>query len=141
VRVRKRWGSLDVELEPDALARHSCVVVDAFSVAASLSRPEELFSGFAEAGIRAIFVLDAWHETHLGRARRYLDLCGRYGLDCRLSERKPAEELAVELACAEGCAVLTRDYDAVRRALEIRCGVPILMAKGGGVYRVVAASF
>jgi hypothetical protein len=59
-------------------------------------------------------------------ARRYLDLCRRYGLDCRLSEQKPAEVYAVELCeaeCGEGCAVVTRDYDAVKAAE--RCAVLI----------------
>lgn len=141
MKVRKRWGAFSVRLEPDLVERYACVVVDAFSVIAALSRPEELFEALAEAGIRAKLVLDAWSETQLAKARRYLELCRRYGLDCVLSEIRPAEEKAVELACEEKCAVLTRDYDAVRRASELRCEVPILIAKGGRVYRVVEASF
>ncbi|MFZ8810497.1 MAG: hypothetical protein ACO2PN_20615, partial [Pyrobaculum sp.] len=49
-----------------------------------------------------------------------------YGLDCRLSEQKPAEVYAVELCeaeCGAGCAVVTRDYDAVKAAG--RCAVLI----------------
>jgi hypothetical protein len=67
-------------------------------------------------------------------ARRYLDLCRRYGLDCRLSEAKPAEVYAVELCeaeCGEGCAVVTRDYDAVKAAE--RCTV--LIFRGGRFWR------
>lgn len=141
MRIKKRWGALDVRLVPDRVERYSCVVVDVFSVAAALSRPEELFEGLAEVGIRTKLVLDAWSETQLGKARKYFELCRRYGLDCVLSETKPAEERAVELACEEKCAVLTRDYDAARRALELGCEIPILIAKRGRVYRVVEASF
>jgi hypothetical protein len=88
--------------------------------------PEELFASAAEAGVNAVFVVDAWHESHMQLARRYLELCRRYGLDCRLSEQKPAEIYAVELCeaeCGAGCAVVTRDYDAVLRA--VRCTVLI----------------
>jgi len=106
-------------LTPDSIANYRRIYVDVFSVAASLSQPEELFASAAEAGVNAVFVVDAWHETHMSLARRYLYLCRRYGLDCRLSESKPAEVHAVELCeaeCGAGCAVVTRDYDAVKAA-------------------------
>jgi len=106
------------ELRPDSPLNYSRLYVDVFSVAASLSSPEELFRSAAEAGLDAVFVIDAWHESHVPLARRYLELCRRYMLECRLSERKPAELYAVELCeaeCGFGCAVLTRDYDAVVR--------------------------
>jgi ribosomal protein S7 len=108
-------------LLPDSLTNYRRLYVDVFSMAASLARPEELFASAAEAGINAVFVVDAWHESHMSLARRYLDLCRRYGLDCRLSEQKPAEIYAVELCdaeCGEGCAVVTRDYDAVKAAAK-----------------------
>lgn len=111
---------------PDSPANYRRLYVDVFSMAASLSQPEELFVSAAEAGINAVFVIDAWHENHLPLARRYLELCRRHGLDCRLSESKPAEVYAVELCdaeCDEGCAVVTRDYDAVKAA--VKCAVLI----------------
>ncbi len=104
-------------LQPDSIANYRRLYVDVFSIAASLAQPEELFASAAEAGLDAVFVVDAWHENHLPLARRYLELCRRYGLDCRLSEQKPAEIYAAELCdaeCGEGCAVVTRDYDAVK---------------------------
>jgi hypothetical protein len=55
-------------------------------------------------------------------------------LDCRLSEAKPAEVYAVELCeaeCGAGCAVVTRDYDAVKAAE--RCAV--LIFRGGRFWR------
>ncbi|MGC9117423.1 MAG: hypothetical protein ACP5I3_00360 [Thermoproteus sp.] len=137
MRVKKRWGSLRVRLVPDALERYRCLAVDVFSVAASLKDEEELFRGFAEAGLPAVLVLDAWSETQLPLARRYLELCAKYGLNCVLSEHRPAEEAAVELACRDDCAVLTRDYDALRRASELNCEVPILIVRRGRVYRAV----
>jgi len=106
-------------LTPDSIANYGRLYVDVFSIAASLAVPEELFASAAEAGVNAVFVVDAWHESHMSLARRYLDLCRRYGLDCRLSEAKPAEVYAVELCeaeCGAGCAVVTRDYDAVKAA-------------------------
>ena len=124
MKVKNRKGRFD--LKPDSIANYRRLYVDVFSVAASLSQPEELFKSAAEAGINAVFVVDAWHESHMSLARRYLDLCRWYGLDCRLSERKPAEVYAVELCeaeCGAGCAVVTRDYDAVLRAE--RCAVLI----------------
>jgi hypothetical protein len=133
MKVKNRKGRFD--LRPDSIANYRRLYVDVFSIAASLSEPEELFASAAEAGMRAVFVIDAWHETHMGLARRYLDLCRRYGLDCRLSEAKPAEVYAAELCdaeCGEGCAVLTRDYDAVKAAG--RCAV--LIFQRGRFWRV-----
>jgi len=124
MKVKNRKGRFD--LRPDSIANYRRLYVDVFSIAASLAVPEELFASAAEAGINAVFVIDAWHENHLPLARRYLELCRRYGLDCRLSEAKPAEAYAAELCdaeCGAGCAVLTRDYDAVLRAE--RCAVLI----------------
>jgi hypothetical protein len=136
MKVKNRKGRF--YLRPDSAANYRKVYVDVFSVAASLSQPEELFASAAEAGVRAVFVLDAWHESHMPLARRYLELCRRYGLDCRLSEAKPAEAYAAELCdaeCGEGCAVLTRDYDAVLRAE--RCAV--LIFRQGRFWRAMRA--
>jgi len=132
MKVKNRKGRFS--LQPDSPSNYSRLYVDVFSIAASLAQEEELFASAAEAGIRAVFVIDAWHETHMGLARRYLDLCRRYGLDCRLSEAKPAEAYAAELCdaeCGAGCAVLTRDYDAVKAAG--RCAV--LIFRGGRFWR------
>jgi hypothetical protein len=136
MKVKNRKGRFD--LRPDSIANYSRLYVDVFSVAAALSQPEELFASAAEAGLNAVFVVDAWHENHLPLARRYLDLCRRYGLDCRLSEQKPAEVHAAELCeaeCGAGCAVVTRDYDAVKVAK--RCAV--LIFKGGRFWRASEA--
>ena len=124
MKVKNRKGRF--HLTPDSIANYRRLYIDVFSLAASLSQPEELFASAAEAGLDAVFVVDAWHESHMPLARRYLDLCRRYGLDCRLSEQKPAEVYAVELCeaeCGAGCAVVTRDYDAVKAAE--RCTVLI----------------
>jgi hypothetical protein len=124
MQVKNRKGRFS--LQPDSITNYRRLYIDVFSVAASLSQPEELFWSAAEAGVNAVFVVDAWHESHMPLARRYLDLCRRYGLDCRLSEQKPAEVYAVELCeaeCGAGCAVVTRDYDAVKAAE--RCTVLI----------------
>jgi len=132
MQVKNRKGRFS--LHPDSPFNYRRLYVDVFSVAASLAVPEELFASAAEAGINAVFVIDAWHENHLPLARRYLDLCRRYGLDCRLSEQKPAEVYAVELCeaeCGAGCAVVTRDYDAVKAAE--RCAV--LIFRGGRFWR------
>jgi hypothetical protein len=132
MKVKNRKGRFD--LKPDSIVNYRRLYVDVFSVAASLAVPEELFASAAEAGINAVFVVDAWHESHMSLARRYMDLCRRYGLDCRLSEAKPAEVYAVELCeaeCGAGCAVVTRDYDAVLRAE--RCAV--LIFRGGRFWR------
>jgi hypothetical protein len=133
MKVKNRKGCFD--LRPDSIADYRKLYVDVFSVAASLSQPEELFRSAAEAGVNAVFVIDAWHESHMPLARRFLEMCQRYGLDCRLSEQKPAEVYAVELCeaeCGEGCAVVTRDYDAVKAAE--RCAV--LIFRGGRFWRV-----
>jgi hypothetical protein len=124
MKVKNRKGRFN--LKPDSVANYRRLYVDVFSIAASLSQPEELFASAAEAGLDAVFVVDAWHESHMSLARRYLDLCRRYGLDCRLSEQKPAEIYAVELCdaeCGARCAVVTRDYDAVK--VVKRCTVLI----------------
>ena len=128
MKVKNRKGRFD--LRPDSIANYSRLYVDVFSIAASLSEPEELFKSAAEAGVNAVFVVDAWHVSHMPLARRYLELCQRYDLDCRLSESKPAEVYAVELCeaeCGAGCAVVTRDYDAVKAAE--RCTV-LIFQKG-----------
>ncbi|RFA95823.1 hypothetical protein [Pyrobaculum aerophilum] len=133
MRVKTKKGVF--ELEADAWTNYKRLYVDVFSLAASLSYPEELFKSAAEAGVNAVFVIDAWHESHMPLARRYLELCRRYGLECRLSEQKPAEIYAVELCEAEcngECAVVTRDYDAALRAEK--CAV--LMLRGGRMWRV-----
>jgi hypothetical protein len=133
MKVKNRKGRFD--LRHDSAANYRRLYIDVFSLAASLSQPEELFVSAAEASLDAVFVVDAWHESHMPLARRYLELCRRYGLDCRLSEQKPAEIYAVELCdaeCGEGCAVVTRDYDAVKAAG--RCAVLIL--RGGRFWRV-----
>jgi len=64
----------------------------------------------ARSGLDAVLVIDAWHESHLPLARRYLELCERHMLDCRLSESGPAEPCEAERG--EGCAAVARDYDA-----------------------------
>jgi hypothetical protein len=133
MKVKNKKGGFS--LRPDSVVNYRKIYVDVFSVAASLSQPEELFRSAAEAGVNAVFVVDAWHESHMPLARRYLDLCRRYGLECRLSEQKPAEIYAVELCeaeCGAGCAVVTRDYDAVKAAG--RCAV--LIFRGGRFWRV-----
>ena len=63
-------------------------------------------------------------------ARRFLELCGMCRLDCRLSERKPAELYAAEpceAGCGAGCAVVTRDCDAAGAIKD--CAV--LLFRGG----------
>jgi hypothetical protein len=132
MKVKNRKGRFD--LKPDSIANYSRLYIDVFSIAASLSEPEELFKSAAEAGVNAVFVVDAWHESHMPLARRYLDLCRRYGLDCRLSEQKPAEVYAVELCeaeCGAGCAVVTRDYDAVKAAEKCT----VLIFRGGRFWK------
>jgi hypothetical protein len=134
MKVKNRKGRFN--LRPDSIVNYRRIYVDVFSIAASLSQPEELFRSAAEAGVNAVFVVDAWHESHMPLARRYLELCQRYGLDCRLSESKPAEAYAVELCeaeCGAGCAVVTRDYDAVKAAE--RCAV--LIFQRGRFWRAV----
>ena len=134
MKVKNRKGRFS--LRPDSIVNYRRLYVDVFSVAASLSQPEELFRSAAEAGVDAVFVIDAWHESHMPLARRYFDLCRRYGLDCRLSEQKPAEVYAAELCeaeCGAECAVVTRDYDAVKAA--DKCAV--LIFRGGRFWRAV----
>ena len=136
MQVKNRKGRFS--LQPDSIVNYRRLYIDVFSVAASLSQPEELFWSAAEAGVNAVFVVDAWHESHMSLARRYLDLCRRYGLDCRLSEQKPAEVYAVELCeaeCGSGCAVVTRDYDAVKAAE----GCAVLIFQRGRFWRASEA--
>ncbi|MGC8584341.1 MAG: hypothetical protein ACP5MH_11550 [Thermoproteus sp.] len=136
MRVKTRKGVF--ELVPDVWQRYRRLYVDVFSVAAALRDPEELFRSAAEAGVEAVFVVDAWHETHMPLARRYLELCAKYRLDCRLSEQKPAEIYAAELCeaeCGAGCAVVTRDYDAVKAVRK--CAV--LLFRGGRFWRACGA--
>jgi hypothetical protein len=136
MKVKNKKGRFS--LRPDSVVNYRKIYVDVFSVAAALSQPEELFASAAEAGLDAVFVIDAWHESHMPLARRYLELCRRYGLDCRLSEQKPAEIYAVELCeaeCGAGCAVVTRDYDAVKAA--DKCAV--LIFRGGRFWRAEEA--
>ncbi len=122
---------------PDSILAYSPVFVDVFSVAAGLADPVELFRGFAEAGLEAVFYVDAWSETQLGLARRYISLCREYGLECRLAERRPAELEALETCEEEAArgrraALLTRDLEPALRAE--RCVV--LVPRRGTVYRV-----
>lgn len=135
MKVRNRKGVF--RLVPDAPQNYHRLYVDVFSIAVSLARPEEIFHSAAEAGLDAVFIIDAWGEVHLRLARRYIELCETYGLDCRLAERGPAELYAVELCeteCGAGCAVVTRDFDAVLAAG--RCAV--LIFRGGRFYRATA---
>jgi len=81
------------------------------SVAAALKDPEKIFRSMANFPGRAILVDDAWHESHFPLAMRYLELYKKWLVECVLSESKPAEALAAELACRGGCAVLSRDVD------------------------------
>jgi len=129
----KRKG-VEVELAPTSLEGAPCLYVDANSVAAALSDPEELFRSMANFPGRAVLVIDAWSETHMPLARRYLEYCRKWMVECALSESKPAEAYAAELACRDGCAVLSRDVDAVKSAGN--CGVPIYMFLRGRTYLV-----
>jgi len=85
----------------------------------------------ARSGLDAVLVIDAWHESHLPLARRYLELCQRHALDCRLSESRPAE--LCEAECGEGCAAVARQRGAeggeVRRA-DIPAGKALAGAEG-----------
>jgi len=123
-------------LAPASLEGVSCLYVDVNSVAAALGDAEELFRSMAGFPGRAVLVVDAWHESHLPLARRYLDLCRRWVVECVLSESKPAEALAAELACRDGCAVLSRDVDVVRAVGG--CGVAVFLFVRGRVWRVVS---
>ena len=135
--VIKRKG-VEVELAPATLEEVQCLYVDANSIAAALSDPEELFRSMANFPGRAVLVIDAWSETHMPLARRYLELCRRWMVDCVLSEFKPAEAYAAELACRNGCAVLSRDVDVVKVAGS--CGIPIFLFLRGSLWRVKAAN-
>jgi len=133
----KRKG-VEVELVPTSLEGVQCLYVDANSVAAALGDPEELFRSMANFPGKVVLVIDAWNETHMPLARRYLEYCRKWIVDCALSESKPAEALAAELACREGCAVLSRDVDVVKAASG--CGIPIFLFLRGSLWRVKAAN-
>jgi len=94
-------------------------------VAAALGDPEELFRSMASFPGRAVLVIDAWSETHMPLARRYLELCRKWMVECVLSESKPAEAYAAELACRDRCAVLSRDVDVVKAVGG--CGVSVFL--------------
>jgi len=132
--VKVRRKGVEVELAPASLEGVQCLYIDANSVAAALGDPEELFRSAASFPGRAVLVIDAWSETHMPLARRYLDLCRKWMADCVLSESKPAEAYAAELACRDGCAVLSRDVDVVKAVGG--CGVPVYMFLRGRVYFV-----
>jgi len=132
----KRKGVV-ARLKPATLDGVSCLYVDVNSVAAALSDAEELFRSMASFPGRAVLVIDAWHETHLPLARRYLELCRRWLVECLLSESKPAEALAAELACRDGCAVLSRDVDVVKAAGNY--GVPVFLFLRGRLWLVEVA--
>jgi len=127
----KRKG-VAVRLRPATLEGVQCLYVDVNSIAAALSDPEELFRSMANFPGRVVLVVDAWHESHLPLARRYLELCRRWVVDCILSESKPAEALAAELACRDRCAILSRDVDVVKAVGG--CGVPVFLFLRGRVW-------
>jgi len=129
----KRKG-VSVRLRPATLEGVQCLYVDVNSVAAALSDAEELFRSMAGFPGRAVLVVDAWHETQLPLARRYLELCRRWVVDCVLSESKPAEAYAAELACRDQCAVLSRDVDIVKAVGN--CGVPVFLFLRGRLWLV-----
>jgi len=133
--ILRRKG-VSVALASASLEGVSCLYVDVNSVAAALGDPEELFRSMASFPGRAVLVVDAWHESHLLLARRYLDLCKKWVVECVLSESKPAEALAAELACRDQCAVLSRDVDVVKAVGG--CGVPVFLFLRGRVWRVVS---
>jgi len=133
----KRKGVV-AKLRPATLEGVQCLYVDVNSVAAALSDAEEVFRSVANFPGRAVLVIDAWHVTHLPLARRYLELCKKWAVECLLSESKPAEAYAAELACREGCAVLSRDVDVVKAAGC--CGVPVFLFLRGRLWLVDAAA-
>jgi len=104
------------------------------SVAAALKDPEELFRSMASFPGRVVLVVDAWHESHLPLAKRYLELCRKWVVECVLSESKPAEAYAAELACRDDCAVLSRYVDVVKAVGG--CGVPVLLFLLGRLWLV-----
>jgi len=132
--VRVKRKGVDAELAPASLDGVRCLYVDANSVAAALSDPEELFRSMANFPGKVTLVIDAWSETHMPLARRYLEYCRKWMVECVLSESKPAEAYAAELACRDGCAVLSRDVDVVKVAGN--CGVPIYMFLRGRTHLV-----
>jgi len=129
----KRKGVV-ARLRPVTLEGVQCLYVDVNSVAAALGDPEELFRSMANFPGRAVPVIDAWHESQLPLARRYLDLCRRWIVECILSESKPAETLAAELACRDRCAVLSRDVDVVKAVGS--CGMPVFLFLRGRLWLV-----
>jgi len=129
----KRKG-VSIRLRQATLEGVQCLYVDVNSVAVALKDVEELFRSTASFPGRAVLVIDAWHESHLPLARRYLDLCRKWMVDCVLSESKPAEALAAELACRDRCAVLSRDVDVVKVARG--CGVLVFLFLRGRVWLV-----
>jgi len=133
----KRKG-VSVRLRPASLEDVKCLYVDVNSVAAALKDPEELFRSMASFPGRAVLVIDAWHESQLPLARRYLELCKKWMVECMLSESKPAETYAAELACRDSCAVLSRDLDVVK-AVD-NCGVPVFLFLRGRRWLVEAAT-
>jgi len=129
----KRKGVV-AKLKPATLEVVTCLYVDVNSVAAALKDVEELFRSMASFPGRAVLVVDAWHESHLPLARRYLELCKKWLVDCVLSESKPAEAYAAELACRDGCAVLSRDVDVIKAVGN--CGVPVFLFLRGRIWLV-----
>jgi len=129
----KRKG-VAVRLRPATLEGVQCLYVDVNSVAAAPKDPEELFRSMANFPGRAALVVDAWHESQLPLAKRYLELCRKWMVDCLLSESKPAEALAAELACRGQCTVLSRDVDVVKAVGN--CGVPVFLFLRGRVWLV-----
>jgi len=132
----KRKGVV-ARLRPATLEGVQCLYVDVNSVAAALKDLEELFRSMASFPGRVVLVVDAWHESHLPLARRYLELCRKWVVECVLSESKPAEALAAELACRDRCAVLSRDVDAVKAVGG--CGVLVFLFLRGRLWLVEAA--
>jgi len=132
--MKIRRKGVAARLRPASLEGVRCLYVDVNSVAAALRDPEELFRSMANFPGHVVLVVDAWHETHLLLARRYLELCRKWMVECVLSESKPAEALAAELACREGCGVLSRDVDAVKAVGG--CGVPVFLFLRGRVWLV-----
>jgi len=136
--MKIRRKGVAARLRPASLEGVRCIYVDVNSVAAALKDQEELFRSMANFPGRVVLVIDAWHETHLPLARRYLELCRKWAVECLLSESKPAEALAAELACRDGCAVLSRDVDVVK-AVD-NCGVPVFLFLRGRFWLAEAAT-
>jgi len=132
--IEVRRKGVAARLKPASLEGVQCLYVDVNSVAAALKDPEELFRSMANFPGRVVLVVDAWHETHLPLASRYLDLCRKWMVECILSESKPAEALAAELACRERCTVLSRDVDVVKAMGG--CGAPIFLFLRGRLWLV-----